>query len=80
MAANPILNHGELKAHLSLLRAFHDLKSQVEGGSESEFSVIANPEERWKSFVQVSVERYVIREYPSRGSTNVSSKILQVGF
>ena len=60
MAANPILNLSELRVHLNLLRAFHDLKSQVEDGSESELDV--NPEERWESFVRVSVDRYVGHE------------------
>ena len=66
MAANPILNPSELNAHLNLLRAFHDLKSQVEDGTGSEFNPNTNPEERWESFVQVSVERYVVHESPSR--------------
>ena len=60
MAANPILNPSELRAHLNLLRAFHDLKSQVEDGSESELD--ANLEKRWESFVRVSVDRYVGHE------------------
>jgi len=71
MAVNPILNPSELEAHLSLLRAFHDLKSQVEDGSRSEFNVNASPEERWESFVEVSVERYV-HESLSRGDANIS--------
>ena len=58
MAANPILDPSELKAHLNLLRAFHDLKSQVEDESQSEFNAHASsPEERWESFVHGSVER-----------------------
>ena len=60
MAANLILNLNELKAHLNLLRAFHDLKSQVEDGSESELD--ADPEKRWESFVRVSVDKYVGHE------------------
>ena len=60
MAANLVLNPNELKAHLNLLRAFHNLKSQVEDGSESELD--ANPEKRWESFVRVSVDRYVGHE------------------
>lgn len=70
MAANPILDPSELKAHLNLLRAFHDLKSQVEDGSESKFN--GNPEERWKSFVRVSVDRCVARESLSHGDTDIS--------
>jgi len=59
MASNPILDPGELKAHLNLLRAFHDLKSQVENGSKLEFDArTLSAEERWKSFVQASVERF----------------------
>ena len=60
MAANPILDPRELKAHLNLLRAFYDLKSQVEGGSKLELDAhTSSPEERWESFVQVSVGRYI---------------------
>lgn len=60
MAANPILDPSELKAHLNLLRAFRDLKSQVEDENELEFDArTLNPEERWESFVRASVERYV---------------------
>jgi len=68
MAANPILNPSELKAHLNLLRAFHDMKSKVEDGSKLEFNVhTLSPEVEWKSFVQASVERCAVRECTLRG-------------
>ena len=68
MAANSVLDPSELEAHLSLLRAFHNMKSKVEDGSKLEFNALTlSPEERWKSFVQVSVERCVICECTSRG-------------
>ena len=74
MAANSILDPSELKAHLSLLRAFYDLKSRVEGGTELEFSVhTLGPKERWESFVRVSVERWVTREPDLRGDIDTSS-------
>ena len=72
MAASPILNPSELEAHLKLLRAFYDLKSQIEGGSEPDFNVDANPKKRWESFVRVSVERYVVHESSPHGDTNIS--------
>ena len=66
MAATPILDSSELKAHLSLLRAFYDLKSQVENGNKSDFDAHAlSPEEKWKSFVQASVEKCVVFESTS---------------
>ena len=34
---------------------------------------IANPEERWESFVRVPVKRYVVHESPSREDANISS-------
>jgi len=59
MASNRILDPSELGAHLNLLRAFHDLKSQVEGGNRPGFDAHGlGPEERWKSFVQASVDRW----------------------
>jgi len=59
MASNRILDPNELGAHLNLLRAFHDLKSQVEDGSKLGFSAHKlSPEEAWKSFVQASVDRW----------------------
>ena len=68
MTANPILNPNELKAHLNLLRAFHDMKSKVESGSKSELDVhTLSPKVEWKSFVQASVERCVVCERVSRG-------------
>ena len=58
MAANSLLDPSELKAHLNLLRAFHDLKSRVEDGAKLEFAAHAlSPKERWESFVQDSIER-----------------------
>ena len=69
MTANPILDPSELKAHLNLLRAFHALKSQVEDVSKLESAVhMLSPEERWKSFVQASVGRCVVREYVPCGT------------
>lgn len=69
MTANPILDPSELKAHLNLLQAFHALKSQVEDASKLEFAVrILSPEERWKSFVEASVERCVVCECTSCGT------------
>ena len=74
MAASSILDPSELKAHLSLLRAFYDLKSRVEGGTEPEFGVhTSSPKERWESFVRVSVERWVTREPALRGDVDISS-------
>ena len=73
MAASSILDPSELKAHLSLLRAFYDLKSRVEGGTELEFSVhTSSPKERWELFVRASVGRQVTHETVSRGDANVS--------
>ena len=58
MATNSLLDTNELKAHLKLLRAFHDLKTQVEDGTKLELNAHASsPEKRWESFVQASVER-----------------------
>jgi hypothetical protein len=69
MASNPILDSSELKAHLNLLRALHDLKSQVEDGSRLELNAHrSSPEERWESFVQASVERCVVYEPASCGA------------
>jgi len=60
MASSVIIDPRELKAHLNLLRAFHDLKTQVESGSKLEFNArTLSPKERWTSFVQASVERCV---------------------
>ena len=74
MTANPILDPSELKVHLSLLRAFHALKSQVEDASKLESAVhMLSPEERWRSFVQASVERCVVREYVSCGAVTPCS-------
>ena len=73
MSTSPTLNPSELKAHLGLLRAFYDLKSQVEGGTELEFGVhTLSPKERWESFVRVSVERYAARGSASWGDANIS--------
>jgi hypothetical protein len=65
MASDSILDPSELSAHLDLLRAFHDLKSRVEAGKELEFN--ANPEERWESFVQTSVEKCIVTKPASCG-------------
>ena len=68
MAANPILNPSEPKAHLNLLRAFHDMKSKVEDGSKLGLNGhTLSPEAEWRSFVQASVERYVVCECALRG-------------
>ena len=69
MALNSVLDPSELKVHLDLLRAFHDMKSKVENESKPEFNAhTLSPEERWKSFVQASVERCVVCECTSRGT------------
>lgn len=69
MASIPVLNPSELKAHLGLLRAFHDLERRVKDGSKLESEVYAfSPEERWESFVQASVERCVVCEPVPRGA------------
>jgi len=68
MAANPTLNPSELKAHLNLLRAFHDMKSKVEDGTKlGPDGHSLSPEIEWKSFVQASVERYIVCECALRG-------------
>jgi len=72
MVAIPILDTSELKAHLSLLRAFYDLKSQVENGNEPGCAHTLSPEKRWKSFVQASVEKCVVSESTSRGDAEIS--------
>ena len=59
-SASQTLDPSELKAHLGLLRVFHDFKRQAEGGTESELNAqTSNPEERWKSFVKTSVWKCV---------------------
>lgn len=59
MISSTILDPSELRAHLDILRAFHDLKSQVEEGNKLEPDVhTLSPEQRWKSFVQASVKKY----------------------
>jgi len=61
MTENPVLNPSELKAHLNLLRAFHDMRSKVKDGSKLGLDVhTLSPEVEWKSFVQASVERYIV--------------------
>lgn len=63
MTVNPILDPNELRAHLNLLHAFHDMKSKVENGSKLGFDVhTLSPKVEWKSFVQASVERRVVCE------------------
>jgi hypothetical protein len=61
MSSNNILKSCELRAHLDLLRAFHDLKRQVvdDGGSEADISTLGGVG-RWESFVRGSVERCVL--------------------
>jgi hypothetical protein len=73
MTSNPVIDPTELKAHLNLLRAFYDLKSQVEDGSRLEPNThMLSPEERWESFVRASVERCTICESLSRGALTFS--------
>ena len=73
MASNPVIDPTKLKAHLNLLRAFYDLKSQVEDGSRLEPNAhTLSPEERWESFVRASVERCAICESSSRGALTSS--------
>jgi len=68
MSANSVLNPNELKAHLNLLRAFHDMKSKVEDGSKLGLDGhTLSLEVGWKSFVQASVERCVVCECALRG-------------
>ena len=68
MSANSVLNPNELKAHLNLLRAFHEMKSKVEDGTKLEPDGHSlSPEIEWRSFVQASVERYVVCECALRG-------------
>jgi len=72
MKENPVLNPSELKAHLNLLRAFHDMKSKVKDGSKLGLDVhTTGPEAEWKSFVQASVERYIVCECALRGMMTI---------
>ena len=69
MAPPPLLNPSELKSHLSLLRAFRDLKSQVEDEGEFELNAHAlSSPGRWDLFVQAAVKRCVIRGTTAPGS------------
>ena len=60
----PLVDVGQLKAHLALLRAFKALKVKVDERSAEELPAVVNEldkEKRWAWFVGLAVERYVIR-------------------
>lgn len=60
----PLVDVGQLKAHLALLRAFKALKVKVDERSTEELPAVVNEldkEKRWAWFVGLAVERYVIR-------------------
>ena len=58
----PVVRVGELKAHLSLLRAFKNLRTLVEDGQITQWPEVVrvlDPEQRWAWFVGLAVDRYV---------------------
>ncbi|KDQ63947.1 hypothetical protein JAAARDRAFT_187342 [Jaapia argillacea MUCL 33604] len=58
---HPVVNPEQLKLHLRLLRAFHDLRQTVEGIEHEQFlELVLKMErvERWAWFVHLAVERF----------------------
>lgn len=59
---HPLVQIQELKAHLSLLRAFKNLRTVVEDGKVAEWPEVVrmlDPQQRWAWFVGLAVDRYV---------------------
>lgn len=68
MVTQPFVSVEELKAHLALLRAFKDLRTLVEAGTDGrlpqDIRDLETPALRWARIVSLSVERYVVYLLP----------------
>lgn len=59
----PLVRIGELKAHLSLLGAFKNLRTLVEDGQITEWPEVVrvlDPSQRWAWFIGLAVDRCVM--------------------
>lgn len=56
----PLVSIAQTKGHLALLRAFAELKAQIEAYDTSALHKLTSADAKWAWFVGLAVERYVI--------------------
>lgn len=55
----PLVSIQQIKGHLALLRAFAELKTQIENYDTSKVHKLSDADAKWAWFVGLAVERYV---------------------